>query len=87
MLQIENEYETPKESNDYQNNHNNLQNPDNIQEIIDYTEQELKEVQAETISIKMHQTKHNYLKKNFGQNHFFLEIPQKKRISVTRRRH
>ena len=42
MLQIENEYETPIESNYYQKNHNNFQNADNIQEIIDYTEQELK---------------------------------------------
>ena len=42
MFQIENEYETPIESNYYQNNYNNLQNPDNVQEKIDYTEQELK---------------------------------------------
>ena len=42
MLQIENNYTTPVESNYYQNNHNNLQNSDNIQQIIDHTEQELK---------------------------------------------
>ena len=42
MLQIENEYETPIESNYYQNNENNFQNPDNTQKITDNTEQELK---------------------------------------------
>ena len=42
MHQIENDYETPIESNHYQSNHNNFQNPDNIQEIIDYTDQQLK---------------------------------------------
>ena len=42
MLEIENEYETPIESNFYKNNHDNFQNHDNIQELIDYTEQELK---------------------------------------------
>ena len=41
MLQLENEHETPIESNYYPKNHNNFQNADNIQEIIDYTEQEL----------------------------------------------
>ena len=42
MLQIENEYETSIESNYYQNNHDNFQNPDKIQEIKEYTEQEIK---------------------------------------------
>ena len=42
MLQIENEYETTIESIYYQNNYNNLQNPDNVQEILDYTEQDFK---------------------------------------------
>ena len=42
MLQIENEYETPIESNYYQNNHYHFQNPDNPQKVTDYTEQELK---------------------------------------------
>ena len=42
MLQVENEYETPIESNYYQNNQDSFQNPDNIQELINYTEQELK---------------------------------------------
>ena len=42
MLQIENEYETPIELNYNQNNHDNFKNSDNFQEIIDYTEQELK---------------------------------------------
>ena len=41
MLQIENEYETPIESNSYRNNNDHFQNPDKIQEITDYTEQEL----------------------------------------------
>ena len=41
MLQIENEYETLSESNYYQNNKSHFQNPDNIQEITEYTEQEL----------------------------------------------
>ena len=42
MLQIENEYETSIESNYYQNNNSHFQNPDIIQEITDYTEQEPK---------------------------------------------
>ena len=42
LLQIKNEYETPIESNYYQNNNSHLQNPDNIHEIADYTEQEIK---------------------------------------------
>ena len=42
MLQIENDYETSIESNHYQNNHDNFKNPDNIQEIKEYTKQKLK---------------------------------------------
>ena len=42
MLQIENDYETSIESNHYQNNHDNFQNPENILEIKENTEQELK---------------------------------------------
>ena len=42
MLQNESDYETPLESNHYQNNHNNFQNPDNIQKQIYYTDQQLK---------------------------------------------
>ena len=42
MLQIENEYETPIESNYCLSNNNNFQNPDNFQKRKDYTEQELK---------------------------------------------
>ena len=42
MVQIENEYETLIKSNYYQNNKSHFQNPDNIQEITEYTEQELK---------------------------------------------
>ena len=42
MLQLENEYETPIESNYNQNNNNHLQKPDNILEITHYTEQEVK---------------------------------------------
>ena len=72
MFQIENEYETPKGSNYYQNNYNNLQNPDNVQEMIDYTEQELKgSSSTKNIYIKTHQTKYNYPKKTYGQYHFF----------------
>ena len=42
MLQIENEYETPFDSNYYQNkNNNNFENSDNTQNITNYTEQEL----------------------------------------------
>ena len=42
MLQIENDYETSIESNHYQNNHDNFQNPENILEIKENAEQELK---------------------------------------------
>ena len=52
-VQIENEYETPIEPNYYQNNHKNLQNPDNIYQIIDYTEQELKESVYQNASNKI----------------------------------
>ena len=41
MLQIENELETSIESNYNQNNHDNFQNPDNIQEKMDDFEQKL----------------------------------------------
>ena len=49
MLQIENEYETPIESNFYENNNHHFQNPDNIQKITDYTKQELKGSLRQTI--------------------------------------
>ena len=39
---LQNENETPKESNYYQNDNSHFQNPDNDQKITDYTEQELK---------------------------------------------
>ena len=42
MLHIENEYETPFESNYFQNNNYQFQNSDNTQNIINYTEQALK---------------------------------------------
>ena len=38
MLQIENEYKTPIESNCYQNKNNHFQNPDITQIITDYTD-------------------------------------------------
>ena len=41
MLQIENKYETPIESNYYQNNNIYFQNSDNTQNINDYTDQAL----------------------------------------------
>ena len=43
MFQIENENETPIKSTDYQNKNKHFLNPDNIQEITNYTEQELQE--------------------------------------------
>ena len=75
MLQIENEYETPIELNYNQNNHDNFKNSDNFQEIIDYTEQELKGTSS-TNNIYQNASnnypkKYNYPKKNFGQYHFF----------------
>ena len=42
MLQIENEYETPFESNYFQINNYQFQNSNNTQNIINYTEQALK---------------------------------------------
>ena len=42
MLQLENEYKTPIESNYNQNDNIHLQKPDNILEITHYTEQEFK---------------------------------------------
>ena len=42
MLQIENEYETPIESNYYKNNKHHLQNSDNTQKNTYYNEQEFK---------------------------------------------
>ena len=72
MLQIENEHETPMETNYYQNNHVNFRSPDNNQEIIDYTEQEPKrKFKHKQYISKTHPTKYNYTKKKFGQNHFF----------------
>ena len=72
MLQIENEHETPKETNYYRNNHNNFQRPDNNQEILDYSEQEPKsKIKHKQNISKTHQTKYNYPKKKFGQYHLF----------------
>ena len=70
MLQIENEYETPIESNYYQNNKNHFQNSDNTQSITENTEEHLKEVQRETIYIRIQQIKYSYEKKKIGQYHF-----------------
>ena len=69
MLQIENEHETPVESNFYENNNHHFQNPDNIQKITDYTEQELKGSLSTNNIIRIHQIKYKYTKKKFGQSH------------------
>ena len=70
MLQIENEYETPLESNYCQNNNNHFQNPYNIQEKTVYTEQELN---GSSSTNNIYQNTLNTIqitKKNFGQSHF-----------------
>ena len=61
MRQIENEYETPIESNFYQNNKNPFQNPDSTQKITDYFDQKLKGSSGiNNIYIRIHQIKYNY---------------------------
>ena len=63
MLQIENECETPIESNYDQNKKNHSQNHNNIQEITDILSKNLKEVQAQSKYIRKHQIKKNKQKK------------------------
>ena len=71
MLQNENEYETPIESNYYQNNHNHSQNSDKTQNITDYTEQAFKPSSSlRTIYIVIQKIRYNYRSKKFEQLHF-----------------
>ena len=70
MLQIENENETPMESN-FNESFNKFEISDKTQNITDYTEQERK-LSSSTNNIyqKKQEIKYNYQKKNFGQSHF-----------------
>ena len=85
MLQIENEYETPIESNYYQNNKNHFKNSDNTQSITENTEEHLKEVQRETIYIRIQQIKYSYERKKLD-NTTSLRKSRKQRFSITRTR-
>ena len=85
MLQIESEHETPIESNFYQNNEHNSQNPDNTQKVTVYTEQELKgSSSTNNKNQKKKQIKHNYTKKL--DNPLSLRKSKVQRFSITRPR-
>ena len=76
ILQIENEYETQLESNYYQNNYNNLQNPDNVQEKIDYTEQKLKGSSSSNNIYQNESNKTQQPREKFWAIPFLLESPK-----------
>ena len=84
MLQIENEYETPIESNYYQKHCNNFQNADNIQEIIDYTKQELKRSSSTNNIYQNTSNKTQLPNEKIWTIPLLLETP--KRFSITRPR-
>ena len=75
ILQIENEYETPTESNYYQTNQKliNFEKSDNTQNITDYAEQELKESSSMNNITKIQHVNNNHLRKKLGQIPLLLE--------------
>ena len=78
MLQIENEYETPIESIYYQKNINHFQNSDNIQEITDYFEQELKSSSSTNSMYRITSNKIYIPKKKIWTIPRLLESPKNK---------
>ena len=85
MLQIENGYEAPKESNYYQNNNDHFQNPYNIQETTDYTEQELKGTSS-TNNIYQNTSNKIQIPKKKLNNPTSFKKSKKERFSITRPR-
>ena len=86
MLQIENELETSIESNYNQNNHDNFQNPDNIQEKMDDFEQKL---DGSSSTHKIYQNASNKIQQSNEKVWtipLILESPKKKKekFSITR---
>ena len=84
MLQIENEYETPKESSFYQNNHDNIQNPDIVQNKETILNKNLKKVHAQRTYIITH--KIQLTKERIWTKPLLLESPKSKDFSITRPR-
>ena len=60
-------------NNYYQNNHNTLQNPNNIQKITDYTEQELKGSSSTNCIYQNASNKIQLLKKKFWTEPLFFK--------------